>query len=512
MKKIVNSKDLQTKMQEAINLLCGTVKTTLGPKGSNIIIDHSSFTPFITNDGVTIAENIASDDPIINTILELAKEASIKTNETVGDGTTTTLVLLESIFNEGLKLIQDGLNPIILKKELLSSLNTIIPLIKYKSHLPNNNELSSIASISANSKDIGKIITDAFLKVKNKSAILVKEGCNEETTINYLKGYSIDTLIPNSYFFKDQDTINLTNSKILITNNYLSNIEEIAEILNNLMTDKTPLLIVADDYSDNFTNDIIALSIQENLNIILLKASNYGTEKLTTLNDLALINNSKVTDTYSYKDLGIIKEVKISKDTTTFYFTLNSKIKDKIKELKTLKTSSDLDKDFLNKRLAMLNTGLIEILVGDKTITARREKKMRYDDALCAIATATKGVSLGSGITLYQISEELQPKTNADKILINALKVPFKEIMYNSGLDSTKIINEIKNSNYQKIYNVVTEKYEDVNSTTILDPTEVIINSLTYAISIASMLLTTTSLVINEYPNNLSKVNDYNEL
>ena len=512
MKKIVNNEELQTKMQEAITLLCGTVKTTLGPKGSNVIIDHSSFTPFITNDGVTIAENIESDDPIINTILELAKEASIKTNETVGDGTTTTLVLLESIFNEGLKLIQNGLNPIILKKELLSSLETIIPLIKEKSHLPNDTELSSIASISANSKEIGKIITDAFLRVKNKSAILIKEGINEETTINYLEGYSIDTLIPNPYFFKDQDIINLTNPKILITNNYLSNIEEISGILNNLITDKTSLLIIADDFSDNFTNDIIALNIQENLNIILLKASNYGTEKLTTLNDIALISNSLISDTYSHKDLGTIKEITITKDTTTFYFTLNSKIKEKIKELKSLNVSNDLDADFLNKRLAMLDTGLVEILVGDKTITARREKKMRYDDALCAIATATKGVSLGSGVTLYQISEETEPKTNADNILINALKVPFKEIMYNSGLDSTKIIKKIKNSNYQKIYNVITEKYENTNTTTILDPTEVIINSLTFAISITSMLLTTTSLVINEYPNNLNKVNDYNEL
>ncbi len=514
MKKIINNKELQESMEEAISLLCGTVKTTLGPKGSNVIIDHSSFTPFITNDGVTIAENIASDDPVINTILELAKEASIKTNESVGDGTTTTLVLLESIFNEGLNLIKNGLNPIILKKELLSSLDTIIPLIKKKSWIPSNKDLLSIASVSANSNDIGSIITSSYLTVKNKNAIIIKESNNEETTVKHLKGYTIDTLMPNPYFFKDQDTINLSNPQILLTNNYLSNIEEIAIVLNSLLTSKNSLLIIADDYSDNFINDIIALNIEQNLLIIPLKSSNYGNYKLTTLKDIALLTKATISDNYLLNDLGYLKNLTITKDFTTFYFEMDKSIKDKIKNLQTLlKTNdNDLDKDFINKRLAMFDTGLIEILVGDKTPTARREKKMRYDDALWAIDSALKGVSLGSGLTLYEISEYLGTKNFASKILTKSLKVPFNQIMYNSGLDSNSIISQIKESNYEKIYNVLKEKYESVSSTTIIDPTEVIINSLTYAISIASMLLTTTSLVINELPNNINKINDYNEL
>ena len=514
MKKIINNENLQIKMQEAITLLCSTVKTTLGPKGSNVIIDHSSFTPFITNDGVTIAENISSDDPVINTILELAKEASIKTNETVGDGTTTTLVLLESIFNKGLDLIKNGLNPIILKKELNNALEIIVPLIKEKSHIPSNKDLLAIATISSNSREIGQIITDNYIKVKNKNAILIRESNNEETTISHIKGYTIDTLIANNYFFKDQDNIKLVNPKILITNNYLSNINDIANILNLIITTKDSLLIVADDYSDNFINDIIALNIEQNLNVILLKASDYGNQRLTTLNDLALISKSKLSENYLIQDLGFIKEILINKDSTIFYFTLDNLIKEKIKELKDLvKTSQyDLDKDFLYKRLAMFETGIITILVGDKTAIARREKKMRYDDALWAIDTATKGVSLGSGITLYQISEELQPKTNALQIFIEALKIPFQQIMHNSGLDSKKIIREIQNNNYQIIYNVTNDNYENIKSTLILDPTQVIINSLTYAVSIASMLLTTTSLVINEYQNNLNKVNDFTEL
>ena len=232
MKKVVSGNVLKEKMIEAIDLLCDTVKVTLGPKGNNVIIDHSNFSPFITNDGVTIAENIESDDEITNTILELAKEASIKTNEIVGDGTTTTLVLLQSIFKEGLKVINEGVSPIILKQEIDESLNKIIELLKSKSRKPTNNDLLNISTISSNDKKIGKLIYEAYLKTQNKDAIKIIETNDIDCSLNFIKGYNFETVIASPYYFNEFKEINITNCKILIIDKTLEGIEEVANVLN----------------------------------------------------------------------------------------------------------------------------------------------------------------------------------------------------------------------------------------------------------------------------------------
>ena len=224
MKKVISNDELYIKMKEAINLLCNTVKITLGPKGNNVIIDHSSFSPFITNDGVTIAENIESDDEVINTILSLAKEASIKTNENVGDGTTTTLVLLQGIFNEGLNLIKNGKNPIILKKELYESLNKIIDKLNNISKKPKNRDLLNIAITSSNDIEIGTNIYKAYIKTKNINAIKIKESNNTKTNIEFLKGYSFETILASNYFLNENNEINYYSSYLLIIHNILNNI------------------------------------------------------------------------------------------------------------------------------------------------------------------------------------------------------------------------------------------------------------------------------------------------
>ena len=243
-------------MKDAIDLLCNTTKSTLGPKGSNCIIDTSSFSPFITNDGVTIASNIQSDDKIINTILEIAKEASIKTNQTIGDGTTTTLVLLQAIFNEGLKLIQNNINPMILKKELTQSLNYCLTQISKYSRKPTEEDLINIATISANDNEIGKLVYEAFSKVKNKSAINVKEWDNNYNAITIDKGYEIPIDI-SPYFFKDSEKINLEYVHVLLINNVLENLEQISTVINSTINENIPLLIIAKDYNLDALNDIL---------------------------------------------------------------------------------------------------------------------------------------------------------------------------------------------------------------------------------------------------------------
>lgn len=516
MKRVISNQELKEKMIIAIDILCNTVKTTLGPKGSNVIIDNSSFSPFITNDGVTIAENIESEDEIINAILEIAKESSIKTNENVGDGTTTTLVLLQSIFKEGQKIIEAGMNPIALKKELNNLLPDLIKFINNKSYLPQDSDLYKIAEISSNSKEIGQIITEAFLKVKTTSAISIKENDIQETKTILKTGYSIETLIASSYFFKDKSEILLKKTNILLLNNYLNDIEEIAPILNEIIPNNKNLLILAEDYHDNVINQITSLYLNENINIILLKIPEYGKNKIDTLNDLALISNSKIIDDLTYintNNLGTISSISITKELTTFQIIPTKKTEEKVAELKELlNNSQDIDKAFIEKRLSMLTTGIIEISVGAPTQTERRELKMRFDDALCAIKAACTGIIPGSGIVLYELSENLTNIDNIKNIFVISLKEPLKQIIYNAGLDEKEIINQIKENNYQEIYNINKEMFEQIKTTQVIDPTSVVINSLKNAVSIASMLLTTNSLIINEYQNNLNKINNYNEI
>lgn len=515
MKKVVYNQELREKMKEAINLLCDTVKTTLGPKGSNIIIDHSMFSPFITNDGVTIARNIESEDEVINTILEIAKEASVNTNEKVGDGTTTTLVLLQSIFNNGLKLIEEGKNPIILKKELDEHLSYMLNYIKEKNRKPTQKDLYNIASISSNSEELGKLITNAYLKVKNTNAISIKENINQETKVIFKKGYTIDTLIASSYFFKDSNKIILNNPCILIINNYVNDIEEISNIVNYIIKNNEELLIISNDYTDIFVNQVLNLFLNENIKIYLLKIPEYGKNKIDTLNDLSLITEAKIIEETNYINemiLGSCKTIVIDKEQTTFNIFESKKIKDKIKELKQLKIANDLDINFINKRISMLEKGLVEIQIGASTQTERREKIMRCEDAIHALNSAINGILPGSGIILYELSEQLPKMSSSSMILKKSLKEPFNQIMYNSGLDRKEIIRKIKEDNYNIIYNINTNSYEQINGTQVIDPTEVIINSLINAISISGMLLTTTSLIINEYKNEMNKNNDFTEL
>lgn len=516
LKKVVNGKELKEKMSIAINLLCDTVKSTLGPKGNNIIIDHSAFSPFITNDGVTIAENIESEDAVINTILELAKESSIKTNTTVGDGTTTTLVLLQSIFNEGLKEIEHGENPIILKRKLEDDLKIIKKKILELSKKPTTSDLEKIAITSANSKEIGNVISKAYSKVLHKNAIRIKEGEDTQTNVIYHKGYIFDTLLASPYFFEDKSNIELQQTFFLIVNSYLQDVEEIAIYLNEALELKKTLVIIAEDYSENIINDVLAINQETSNKIYLLKAPEFGKNKQDLLKDLELISQGKIIENLNNGNLsylGLLVSLKISQNETIVYFEQTTEIREKIAELHDLMLhSKPIDADFLAKRIAMYENGIIDIFVGAPTKTERRELKMRYDDALCAIDSAQGGILPGSGLALYKVSTELNSKELLEKILKEALKTPFNQIMNNAGLLEGDIITEIKKSNYQKVYNVLTANYESLAETTVLDSTSVILNSLENATSIASMLLTTSALVINEYQNNLHKVSDFSDI
>lgn len=512
MKKIVFGNELYEKMKDAINLLCGSVKITLGPKGNNVIIDHSSFSPFITNDGVTIAENIESEDEVVNTILTLAKEASIKTNDMVGDGTTTTLVLLEGIFNEGLKLINEGYNSIILKKELNIYLDKLIIELENISHIPTNNDLFNVALTSSNDNDIAKNIYEAYLKTKNINAINIKEVDSNKSCIEYLNGYRFETILASNYFLNEQESIEYNKPNILIINNKLDSIESIAKILNEIIKNNSNLIIISEDYNEEVVNDLVSLYLSNEIKICLLKTPSYGYKAHEILKDISVITNSKIikNNYITLNDLGYVNNIVINNEEVILSFDYNNEIENLINEIKI--DNDDINKSFNEVRISMLSNTIANILVGANTITERRELKMRYIDALHAIDVSTQGILPGAGVALLKLRNKIRIENEMDKLFYNVLYLPFKQILINSGLDDNEIYNNIKNSNFNKLYNINKTDYEYVDNTLVIDPKDVLVNALKNAVSISSMLLTTSHLIINEYKNNLNRINDYNEM
>ena len=495
MKKVISGNELREVMQKSINLICDAVSSTLGPSGNNVLIDSGDASPFITNDGVTIASSISSEDKRCNAILEIIKEATLKTNEVVGDGTTTTLVLLQSIFNNGVKKIESGINPITLKKELDNSLNDIILKLKKKSKKPTKKDYISIASISSNDKDIGTFLENVYSIMGSVHAIKLKEG-SEKTYYEIKKGYSVDVDVPNIYF-DDKKEINLDNAYILLLKGYLNDLEAISDIINEGLNRNKNIVILADDYDIDVSNQVVLYNLQMNKNIYLFKLPDYGSRKDAIEKDISILTNSKIKnieyDNISFSSLGIAKEIVIKKDEIIIISDKDinkwiSKIKDNYNN-----ETSDYEKEFLAHRIAMLENGIATIYVGGMTKTEIKEKLMRFEDSLNALEVANNGILIGEGISLLKISDEIN-----NDILKESLKVPFKKIMENALGEYKDIENSILNSNYNLIYNFDDNKLEDISNTSILDPLNVTIEALKNAVSIAGMLLTTNYIVINE--------------
>ena len=496
MRRIVKGEELKKYMKETINLICDAVSSTLGPSGNNVLISTSDTSPFITNDGVTIANAISSDDDVVNTILEIIKESSFKTNEHVGDGTTTTLVLLQSIFNNGIRKIENGYDPLLLRKELENSLNIVIDEIKKRAIIPSKKDYISIASISSEDYETGIFLESVFSKMGTKSAIRLEENNTDSTYYEIKKGYNLEVDNIPSVYFKNNNEINLLDVYTLIIKGYLCDLERISSIINEGLSRYKNIVIFADEYSDDVLNNVILYNIQMNKNIYLFKIPDYGSRKEEIIKDISSLTSSKVKnidyENISFSDLGNIKELIIKKDEITILS--DNDIKDRInyleKEYSNLK--NDYEKEFLESRIAKFKNGIATIYVGGKTKTEIKEKIMRFEDALCALEESKDGILLGSGVTLYDISGRVD-----DEIMSRALKTPLKKIIENS-YNNVDVEKEIINSNYKKVYNYILNKFEDESDTTVIDPMNVTIESLKNATSIAGMLLTTNYLVINE--------------
>jgi len=513
MKKIVNGKELQEKILESIYTLCGTVKETLGPKGNNVLIDHSTFSPFITNDGVTIAKNIESDDETLGAILEIIKEASIKTNEEVGDGTTTTLVLLESLYKQSIEYVNKGISSIILKKELEEVLEIILKKLQNQKRKATNKDLKNIAIISAGDDTLGTFAYEAINKVKQKEAITIKEIPENKTSVSYRKGYTCETSLVSPYFLKDKNVLIYKDAYILIMNTPLIDLENISFLLNDCLKTKKEIAIIANYYDEQLVSELVSLSLTEEINICLLKIEEYGMHVSDILKDLEAITGAKIIEqenNITAKDIGRIENIEITKEKVRVDFKTTERIKNHIKKLKEKENFNDLEKEFYTNRLAMFSKGTAEIKLGAPTKTERIEKRMSLEDALCALSVANEGVLLGGGTSLLQIANELETRKEASQIWKETLKKPFQQILKNAGCNIETIEIKMEKEKYKNIYNVSNETWEHCASTNVIDPYLVVLHALINATSIASMLLTTTSLIVNEYKNNNDKESEYN--
>ncbi len=499
MKKVIQGKKLEEKMLEAIHLLCDTTAVTLGPSGVNVLVDTKDEPPFITNDGVTIAKSIESDDPAVNAILEIAKEASLKTNELVGDGTTTTLVLLKEFYLLGLNLLKMGQNSQMIQKEWLKVLTNIIAEIKQYSHIPTEKELQNIASISANDQVLGTIVAEVFNKVKKRSSIRLKESFDERTFYELLHGYTLDTSVSYEYFINNEEKIEVNQARIYLFKNKVETIDQISIIINKAIEDKTKLVLVMPEISKEAKEQCLSLFYQKICTIYCLCVPEYAERTIDIRKDLEACLEIKSIDLYQditdYTDYETTNSsVTFTKETTTFSFQ-NYPQERAIKLEKELKEAkSEYQKEYLAERLAKLTTGLCNLYIGGYTKVEKKERLMRAEDALWAIDIAGQGVIAGEGIVLAKIKQD-HIKENS---IYQVLDKPLKQILHNAGLDVNKIEKELLQNNEPKIYDLESDKIIPIKESTILDATLVTITALKNAISIALMLLSTQYLVINE--------------
>lgn len=517
MKKVVSGDVLKKCMRSAINLLSDTVKTTLGPKGCNVIIDSSNFSPFITNDGVTIAENIESENPIINSVLEIAKEASIVTNKVVGDGTTTTLIILQNIFNLSLDLIDNGVNPIILKKELNEKLYNILDLLELEKFNLKDDVIYNIAKVAGGDNEIARVVGDVFLKIPYRESVSIREVSRVGVNVNYYNGYKFMSILPSSLLLNDKLSLSYKDSCVLILNDVLSDLENISFILNDIFNSNKSLIIIANDFTSSVVEQIVSFVLNDELKCLLVKINDYGIRIRAILKDLEIISGANICNNekeLSACSLGVFKNVYVTKDNFRVDFNMNDNIKEYVLNIeKSLdEINDDYLKEFYFNRLSMFKRGTAEIEIGAFTKTELKEKQMRLEDALCAVYSSNDGVLVGGGVTLLKIANKLNEDNDVLKIWKEALKAPFKQLMINSGLEYENINSQIEKSSFNVVYNVFNESFEDINETYVLDSYKVVVNSIINACSIASMLITTNNLIINEHVNNLNKISEYGEI
>ena len=518
-KQIKFGEDARKSLLEGVNKLADTVKVTLGPKGRNVVLDKSFGAPLITNDGVTIAKEIELEDKFENMGARLVKEVSTKTNDVAGDGTTTATVLAQAMIKEGVKNVAAGADPMAIKRGIEKAVDGAVAELKEITSPVNGKEdIARVASISANNTEVGELIADAMEKVSKDGVITIEESKTSQTELNVVEGMQFDKGYVSPYMVTDTDKMEaiLENPYILITDKKISNIQEILPLLEALMQQSGKLVIICDDIEGEALSTLVLNKLRGVLNVVAVKAPGFGDKRKAMLEDIAILTGGEVITSdlglelkdVQIEQLGRAKQVKVQKENTIIVDGMGEKekIANRVKQIKTQieETTSSYDKEGLQERLAKIAGGVAVIEVGAATEVEMKDKKLRIEDALSATKAAVEeGIVAGGGTALIDVIPEVEKfvetleggeKLGA-KIVLRALEEPAKQIAVNAGLEPAVIVNKVKQSEVGVGFDASKEEYVDMKKSGIVDPTKVTRSALQNAASIASMVLTTESIV-----------------
>ena len=520
-KEIKYGADARAALGRGVDQLADTVRVTLGPKGRNVVLDKSFGAPLITNDGVTIAKEIELEDPFENMGAQLVKEVATKTNDVAGDGTTTATVLAQAMINAGMKNLEAGANPIILRKGMKKATDCAVAAIAKMSSKVNGKEhIARVATISAGDEEVGNLVADAMEKVSKDGVITIEESKTMQTELDLVEGMQFDRGYISAYMATDMDKMEATleNPYILITDKKISNIQEILPLLEQIVQSGAKLLIIAEDVEGEALTTLIVNKLRGTFNVVAVKAPGYGDRRKAMLEDIAILTGGQVISSElglelkdtTMEQLGRAKSVKVQKENTVIVDGEGDKdaIAARVAQIKKQieETTSDFDREKLQERLAKLAGGVAVIRVGAATETEMKEAKLRLEDALAATRAAVEeGIICGGGSAYIHASKDVEKlrdtlegdeKTGAN-IVLKALEAPLYHIAANAGLEGSVIVNKVKEMNPGMGFDALKGEYVDMVADGILDPAKVTRSALQNATSVASTLLTTESVVAN---------------
>ena len=518
-KEIKYGAEARKALEAGVNQLADTVRVTLGPKGRNVVLDKSFGAPLITNDGVTIAKEIELEDGFENMGAQLIREVAAKTNDVAGDGTTTATVLAQAMVHEGMKNLEAGANPIVLRKGMKKATDKAVEAIREMSSKVNGKEqIARVAAVSSGDDEVGQMVADAMEKVSNDGVITIEESKTMQTELDLVEGMQFDRGYISAYMATDMEKMEavLDDPYILITDKKISNIQEILPVLEQIVQSGARLLIIAEDIEGEALTTLIVNKLRGTFNVVAVKAPGYGDRRKEMLQDIAILTGGQVISEelgFDLKEttmdqLGRAKSVKVQKENTVIVDGCGDKnaIADRVGQIKKAieETTSDFDREKLQERLAKLAGGVAVIRVGAATETEMKEAKLRMEDALNATKAAVEEGIIGGGGSAYihvskkvkEFAETLEgdEKTGA-KIILKALEAPLAQIAKNAGLEGAVIVNKVRESEVGTGFDAYNETYVDMVEKGILDPAKVTRSALQNATSVASTLLTTESVV-----------------
>ncbi|MFL2071672.1 chaperonin GroEL [Marinilactibacillus psychrotolerans] len=516
-KDIKFSEDARAAMLRGVDKLANTVKVTLGPKGRNVILDKSFGAPQITNDGVTIAKEIELEDQFENMGAQLVAEVASRTNDIAGDGTTTATVLAQAIVNEGMKNVTAGANPVGIRRGIEKATKRAVEALhEVSTKVEGKESIAQIAAISSGDEEIGQLLADAMEKVGSDGVITIEESQGIETELDVVEGMQFDRGYLSQYMVTDNEKMeaDLDNPYVLITDKKISSVQDILPVLENIMQQNRPLLIIADDIEGEALPTLVLNKIRGTLNVVAVKAPGFGDRRKGMLEDIAILTNGTViTDDLGLdlKDmtidqLGVAGKAVITKDDTTLVEGAGDK--DKIEQRVSMlraqseETNSEFDREKLQERIAKLAGGVAVIKVGAATETEIKERKLRIEDALnAARAGVEEGVIAGGGTAYINILSKLEEieatgdEATGVKIVVRALEEPVRQIAFNAGLDGSVIVERLKHVEPGIGFNAATGEMVNMVEAGIIDPTKVTRSALQNAASVSALLLTTEAAV-----------------